>query len=128
MSTILVRTAGRPFPCEVGDPGLCRYCDQQIIWAITPRGKSIPLEPWGDAPVTESHFAHCNRPAGKTSSRDYRLPAQGVVMSDTIIRRLLLLVHPDKHHGGASEALATEMTRWLLEQRERLALKGKQVR
>jgi hypothetical protein len=46
-------------------------------------------------------------------------------MSEATIRHLLLLVHPDKHHGGASEALANEMARWLLEQRERLTLKGR---
>jgi hypothetical protein len=32
----------------------------------------------------------------------------------------MLLIHPDKHHGGEAESLANEMTRWLLEQRSRL--------
>jgi len=26
VNRILVKTAGRQFRCEVGDPGLCRYC------------------------------------------------------------------------------------------------------
>jgi hypothetical protein len=38
-----------------------------------------------------------------------------------------LLIHPDKHHGGESEALANEMTRWLPDQRERLAREGKKA-
>jgi hypothetical protein len=44
-------------------------------------------------------------------------------MSDETWRKLLQLIHPDKHHGGQSQALANDMTRWLLEQRARLTRK-----
>jgi len=54
MSTVPVKTCGRPFTCVVGDPSRCRYCDAVIVWATTPRGKAISLEPWHGAGVTES--------------------------------------------------------------------------
>jgi hypothetical protein len=53
---------------------------------------------------------------------------QNVQMTDTIWRQLMMLIHPDKHIGGESEAMANEMTRWLLEQRPRLSKTRKAVR
>lgn len=45
-------------------------------------------------------------------------------MTEKQWRNLLLLVHPDKHHGGANEAAANDVTRWLLEQRARVKREG----
>jgi hypothetical protein len=135
MSTIAVKTSGRPFICTVDDSGHCKFCGRRIIWATTPNGKKIPLEPWDwDQDLTESHFGHCgNRNNSRYSEPPPppppppppRWPEQGVRMTDTVWRRLLLLIHPDKHHGGEAESLATEMTRWLLEQRSRLTREDK---
>jgi hypothetical protein len=43
-----------------------------------------------------------------------------VLMNLTFFRKLIRLVHPDRHQGGEDEKLANEVTAWLLEQRSRL--------
>lgn len=35
--------------CVVGRCDYCAYCDGLIVWATTPKGKPIPLEPWSDS-------------------------------------------------------------------------------
>jgi hypothetical protein len=104
--------------CRVGACDSCHYCDQDIVWGTTPRGKPIPLQPWGDSEeVTYTHFAHCRQARGETSVQ-VKLQLRGVEMPPKIWRQLLLLCHPDKHPGG--EVLAAQVTRWLLDQRSRL--------
>jgi hypothetical protein len=127
MPTILVKTNGLQFCCEVTGFGECRFCGTPVVWAETQKGRAIPLEPFSEsARYTESHFAHCRyRIGGKSSARGRARaggppPARGVEMTDTIWRQLIQLVHPDKHHGGNSEALANEVTKWLLQQKDRL--------
>jgi hypothetical protein len=124
MSVIGVKTGhGRTMNCVIGSSGRCKYCDRPIIWATTPREKPIPLEPWPTgAGETESHFAHCSRRLGSEPPLGSRPIGQvrGVEMTQEIWRHLLLLVHPDKHHGGEVEQLANDVTRWLLQQRGRL--------
>lgn len=39
---------------EVGDVAPCRGCQADIVWCITTRGKSIPMQYDG-----EPHWAHC---------------------------------------------------------------------
>jgi hypothetical protein len=109
MKAILVRTKGRPFRCEVTGEGLCSYCDERILWAKVQKSrKAIPLEPFDeDDGYTESHFKHCHTRMGTTDRQPP--PGRGVEMTDTIWRQLIKLVHPDKHHGGNSEDLATEI-------------------
>jgi hypothetical protein len=41
-------------------------------------------------------------------------------MTNATWRKLMHLVHPDRHHASQNEDLANEMTKWLLEQRPRL--------
>jgi hypothetical protein len=125
VNRILVKTAGRPFPCEITGSGECQYCGQPIIWAKTAKGRAIPLELFSEtARFTEAHFKYCGRQLGgeASSPREYRSQPQGVEMTPEIWRRLLFLVHPDKHSSssGDVERLANEVTRWLLEQRDRL--------
>ena len=125
MSTIAVRTGPRKtMQCVVSGPGTCRYCYGLVVWATTPNGKFIPLQLWsGDVRETEAHFAHCKRRTTRESSRNMpsRQPAaQGVPMTIREWKQLMRLVHPDLHRDRGNEELATEMTRWLLEQRERL--------
>jgi hypothetical protein len=89
------------------------------MWATTANGKAIPLEPFpARARYTEAHFSHCRRTQPEPSH-----PA-GIELTERRWRHLLLLVHPDKHHGGATEALANDVTRWLLEQRARVTREG----
>lgn len=122
MSTISVRTGPRKaMQCVVSGPGTCRYCYGLVVWATTPNGKFIPLQPWSDdAREAEAHFAYCKRRTTSESSR-YQPAAQGVPMTIHEWKQLLRLIHPDLHRDRGNEELATEMTRWLLEQRERLA-------
>jgi hypothetical protein len=123
MPTILVKSAGRPFRCEITGHGECKYCAQPVVWARTARGKAIPLEPFSEtATSTQAHFKHCGRQIGSEPPprSDYRYRAPGVEMSETVWRKLMQLVHPDRHNDSLDEQLAAEMTRWLLEQRSRL--------
>ena len=128
-------SGGGSFIVEVDDPedlSTCRGCGASIVWGRTGNGKSIPLQPWPDgAMYTETHFGHCSR-SGRSSSRRHSSSSQlpppppqtGITMTEKQWRNLLLLVHPDKHHGGASEAVANDVTRWLLEQRARVKREG----
>jgi hypothetical protein len=73
---------------------------------------------------TESHFDYCRARIGTSSSSrstERRQTSAGAVeMTNATWRKLMHLVHPDRHHASQNEDLANEMTKWLLEQRPRL--------
>jgi hypothetical protein len=100
--------------------GICKYCQQAMIWGELGNGKFVPLQPGENEPgimaphrCTPRLRPHYNSPAPA-------LPEEGIPMSAAIWRALLRLIHPDKHHGGEDERLAHDLTCWLLDQRSRL--------
>jgi hypothetical protein len=120
---IAVWTGHTYIDCETGNSGRCRYCGQSIMWTTTPNGRKMPVQPWSESAIeTESHFSHCTRQTESASSARLGRPPQagGILMTERMWRHLLLLVHPDRHHGGDRELLANEVTKWLLQQRWRL--------
>jgi hypothetical protein len=125
-------------PCTITGNGICRDCHEPICWGQLPSGKYVPLDRDPEEPgVMRPHFASCRhaRPRDPSRGRDsYRNrnagyapprpapppPVTGIQIGETRWRLLVRLCHPDKHHGGADECLANDLTAWLLEQRPRL--------
>ena len=106
--------------CHVTGPGVCKVCHEEITRAMTPAGKFVPLQPEEIDGVWEPHFGHC---MSQSRSRPVPEPSRvvGIQITETIWKQLLRLIHPDRHHGGENEKLATGLTQWLLEQRSRLS-------
>jgi hypothetical protein len=57
LNVIAVNTSfGLTMRCIVGKCDYSAYCDGPTVWATTPKGKPIPLEPWGDSDdLTDAH-------------------------------------------------------------------------
>lgn len=106
--------------CALAGPGVCKVCGEEIVWAVTPNDKFIPLEPEEIDGVWEPHFGHCQGEAGPSTKPAPR-PATGIEMPMTVWKGLLRFVHPDKHHGTTDEKLANDLTSWLLEQKPKLS-------
>jgi hypothetical protein len=125
-----VKIGGLYESCTIARKGVCKYCNELIVWAARPNGKFIPLQPEEAKPgVMESHFSNCTKRdhARQWTRGQLREPRSqaGIEMTETVWRQLVRLVHPDKHHGGDDERLANDLTRWLLEQRPRLKREGR---
>lgn len=124
-----VKIGARYFSCTTAGNGVCRYCGEAILWAVRPDdGGFVPLEPDSVRHgVAELHFGHCAG-RGRTHARgreEYSRPApptpvMGIEMTVATWKQLLFLIHPDRFHGTSNERLATDLTRWLIEQRSRL--------
>lgn len=121
-----VKIGGRYIPCTLAGKSTCKLCGNPIVWARKPNGKFTPVDPKELEPgVMESHFGHCEEHSHTRQRPREQPPAPrpsraGIEMTEAVWRQLLRLIHPDKHHGGADERLANDLTRWLIEQRARL--------
>jgi hypothetical protein len=49
--------AGWVFPPSGDSRGVCRECGEMVDWAVSPKGKNIPINP--ESPVV--HFVTCSR-------------------------------------------------------------------
>src|SRR5271156_4326649 len=111
--------------CTLAGAGRGKFCHQVIVWATTGRGRFVPLEPDDDDEGDMApHFDYCQRRFNSQPPPPPRFragaPPQGIEIDQATWKQLLKLTHPDKHHGGEDERLATTVTQWLLEQRPKL--------